>query len=114
MRSLFQFIALLAVTFILTVIGAYAIRHNGLPDLLAQWMPSTFDPDYNKARPQDTLIAPFAEETVNQRKKADKTEGIFCREDLIFDPTSPKQTDWEQVLSKVAEKLIENRKKKDK
>ena len=51
---------------------------------------------------------------VNQRKQADKTEEVFCREDLIFDPTSPKQTDWEQVLSKVAEKLIENRKKKDK
>lgn len=51
---------------------------------------------------------------VNQRKKADKTEEVFCREDLIFDPTSPKQTDWEQVLSKVAERLIENRKKKDK
>jgi hypothetical protein len=89
MRSLFQFIILLAVTFILTVIGAYAIRHNGLPDLLAQWMPSTFDPDYNKARPQDTLIAPFAEDTARRQKKAADDNALR----IPFKPTQGESQD---------------------
>ena len=34
------------------------------------------------------------------------------REDLLFDPTRPVQTDWEQVLAKVAEKLVSAKKQK--
>ncbi|HRH45962.1 MAG TPA: hypothetical protein PKY82_30245, partial [Pyrinomonadaceae bacterium] len=37
----------------------------------------------------------------------------FQSEDLLFDPTRPIQTDWEQLLAKVAEKLIAGRKKKN-
>jgi hypothetical protein len=32
---------------------------------------------------------------------------------MIFDPTRPVQTDWEQVLAKVAEKLIAAKKQRD-
>ena len=48
MKSFLQFLMLIALTLFLTVGGAYAIRHNGLPDLLAEWFPQQFDPDYNK------------------------------------------------------------------
>lgn len=48
-----------------------------------------------------------------QRKETDVTgERGFRREDVIFDPTRPVQTDWETVLARVAEKLIAAKKAK--
>lgn len=37
---------------------------------------------------------------------------MLRREDVVFDPTRPVQTDWEQILAKVAEKLIAAKKAK--
>ena len=48
---------------------------------------------------------------VKQRNSETKDE-LFHSEDLLFDPTRPVQTDWDQLLAKVAEKLIAGRKKK--
>ncbi len=52
---------------------------------------------------------------VNQQqlnKNGESAESSFRREDVIFDPTRPVQTDWETVLAKVAEKLIAAKKLK--
>jgi hypothetical protein len=76
MKSFFQFLLLIVVTIMLTMGGAYAIRNNGLPDLLAQWFPSVFDPDRDKPQPEDTLIAPFAEDTTAQRPRADDDNAL--------------------------------------
>lgn len=43
---------------------------------------------------------------------ADSAEPTLRREDVVFDPTRPVQTDWETVLAKVAEKLIAAKKSK--
>lgn len=50
----------------------------------------------------------------HHQSKADgqSAEQIIRREDVIFDPTRPVQTDWETVLAKVAERLIAARKQK--
>ena len=52
---------------------------------------------------------------VNQQqsiKNGEAAESNFRREDVVFDPTRPVQTDWETVLAKVAEKLIAAKKQK--
>ena len=53
---------------------------------------------------------------VNQQqsiKNDEAAETTFRREDIVFDPTRPVQTDWETVLAKAAEKLIMAKKQKD-
>ena len=52
---------------------------------------------------------------VNQQqsnKNGEPADSNFRREDIIFDPTRPVQTDWETVLAKVAEKMIAAKKQK--
>lgn len=43
-------------------------------------------------------------------KQRQESENGIRSEDLIFDPTRPRQADWEKVLSSVAGQLIEKRK----
>lgn len=45
-------------------------------------------------------------------KSAKNTDSEIRTEDLIFDPTRPKQTDWEKILENVAEKLIAKKRRK--
>jgi len=45
-------------------------------------------------------------------KNGEPAESNFRREDVIFDPTRPVQTDRETVLAKVAEKLLAAKKAK--
>ncbi len=52
----------------------------------------------------------YAAMTKQQQSPAENEK--FRHEGLLFDPTRPVQTDWEQVLAKVAEKLIAGRKQK--
>jgi hypothetical protein len=105
MKSFLQFLMLIALTLFLTVGGAYAIRHNGLPDLLAEWFPSQFDPDYNKPRPEQTLVAPFAHGNPNfDTQKADDDNALH----IPFTPVEGESQDKQLNLPHRTRKEISN------
>jgi hypothetical protein len=45
---------------------------------------------------------------VDQRKRhlEDPTTPLIPSSDLVFDPTSPRETDWERILSQHTERLL--------
>lgn len=49
-----------------------------------------------------------------QAKLADPRVVLIANSDLVFDPTQPKETDWEQILSKATEHIVRKQKRRQK
>jgi len=56
------------------------------------------------------------EAIVEQRKQklADPGTALISTSDLVFDPTQPKETDWEQILSKATEDIVRKQRRRQK
>lgn len=49
-----------------------------------------------------------------QAKVADPRVVLTPASDLVFDPTQPKETDWEQILSKATEDIVRKQRRRQK
>lgn len=63
------------------------------------------------AEQAERLYAAIIKNRKSGAGEKDRTD-IIKSEDLVFDPTRPVQTDWEQILAKAAEKLVAIKKQK--
>ena len=91
MRSLLGFIFMLGTVLGLTVLAAYSIQNNGLPDIISQYLPAT--QEETGPKPEDTLQAPFADEGL-ARYKHETRKAIQAGKDVedktldqLFKPT---------------------------
>ena len=76
MKSFFGFIGIVAVVLGLSIMAAHSVQHNGLPDLLAIYLPKYFDKDYGLPDPGLTLQAPFIDKKMAAKAPEDNALGI--------------------------------------